>query len=81
MTNTYTTPAGGGTYKQDDETIERFHRLSTADLEPKDCKARNEDLRCVLDAHHVELGTRHMHRTVCPETNQPVVISFIKEST
>jgi hypothetical protein len=83
MTKTYTTPVAGADYEQGPEAVERHLRLSNnADLKSKDCKARSNGFACCLDAHHVELGTRHMHRTVDPETNKPVVISFkMQEST
>jgi hypothetical protein len=36
--------------------------LANTNLETRRCRARNEDLRCFLDAQHKELGTKHLHR-------------------
>lgn len=41
---------------------EKTKRLIETSLEPRNCRARNGDLRCVLDAVHRELNTAHAHR-------------------
>jgi hypothetical protein len=41
---------------------EKVEHLICADLTPKNCTARDGDLRCTLDASHRNLRTSHMHR-------------------
>jgi hypothetical protein len=40
----------------------KAEHLSNTNLETKNCRARNGDLRCTLDAQHRELNTAHAHR-------------------
>ncbi len=41
------------------ESIERFKKYGT---NPAACGAQSGDLRCSLDAIHIELGSNHVHR-------------------
>jgi hypothetical protein len=36
--------------------------LANTNLETKNCRARNGELRCTLDVQHRELNTAHAHR-------------------